>query len=124
MKRTLFALLFGLGLFGLAAYAADDSLVGTYSGHLITDEGYIVGVRITITSADGKNVKGSTRHFGKVCANEASIEGTVVGQNVSLVSHKMPRCDVRRYDLRRDGNKLIGKMFNVRGHAFYYEVSK
>lgn len=124
MKRTLFALLFGLGLFGLAAHAADDSLVGTYSGHFITAEGYIVGVRLTITSADGKNVKGSTRHFGKVCTNEAPIEGTVVAEKVSLASHKMPSCAVRKYDLRRDGNKLSGRMINVRGQAFYYEVSK
>jgi len=124
MKRTLFALCFGLGLFGLAAHAANDSLVGTYSGYLITAEGYIVGVRITIISDDGKNVKGWTRRFGKVCTDEALIEGTMVGQKVSLASHKMPRCDERKYDLRRDGNKLSGKMINVRGQAFYYEVSK
>jgi len=124
MKRTLFALLFGLGLFGLAAYAADDSLVGTYSGYLSTAEGYIVGVRIIITSDDGKNVEGSTRHFGTVCTEQAPIEGTVVGQKVSLVSHKIPSCDVRTYDLQRDGNKLSGKMTNIRGEVLDYKVSK
>lgn len=124
MKRTLFALVFGLGSFGFAAHAADDSLVGTYSGYLITTDGYIVGVRITITSDDGKNVEGSTRHFGDVCTNKAPIEGTVVGQKVSLASHEIPGCSVRKYDLQRNGNKLSGKMTNIRGEVLDYKVSK
>ena len=123
MKRVLLALLFAFSSVGLTAHAADDSLVGTYNGHLITLDGYQVGVRITITSVDGNNVKGSTVHYGNVCNTPAPIEGTVVGHKVSLTSPTVPDCFERKFDLQRDGNKFSGKMRNKVGE-FDYEVSK
>ena len=123
MQRNLVYLLLALGLVGLTAHAADDSLVGTYNGHLITLNGYQVGVQITITSVDGNNVKGSTVHYGNVCNTPAPIEGTVVGRKVSLRSPAVPDCFERKFDLQRDGNKFSGKMINKVGE-FEYEVSK
>jgi hypothetical protein len=123
MNRTLLALLFTLASIGLPVHAADDSLVGTYNGHLITLNGYQVGVKITITSVDGNNVKGSTVHYGNVCNTPAPIEGTVVGRKVSLRSPAVPDCFERKFDLQRDGNKFSGKMINKVGE-FEYEVSR
>ncbi|MDO8482693.1 MAG: hypothetical protein Q7S86_02655 [bacterium] len=129
MKRTIVALLFALATIGgLPAHAADDSLVGKYDGTFtITRPAVNIGMRINIDSQDGQNVKGSATFYGRFCAGKFPLEGTAVGQVVTLATNPTSYCESRKFDLRHEGKKLVGTLTVDTGSmagTYPMEVSK
>jgi len=123
MKRIIVVLLFAL-VTVTVAQASNESIVGEYSGVFIGPRGGSAGLRITIASLEGQNVKGEVVFYGEFCSGAFPMDGTIVDGVVTLRSYRVGRCGERKFNLRLDGNALSGTLTIVTGHTYGVEVSK